>query len=163
MRQLLIVRHAVAYERNATRWPDDALRPLTDRGKRKFRRTARQLSDILDRPDELLTSTLKRARQTARILRREAGFPKPVELRELAPDAAIAPLIAALGRRRGQRLAIVGHEPQLSALVSDLLGGMLPGRVPLKKGGVVLLGFDGPIAAGKAQLLLFAAPSALRR
>jgi phosphohistidine phosphatase SixA len=29
--ELLIVRHAIAFERNTRRWPDDAERPLSDR------------------------------------------------------------------------------------------------------------------------------------
>ena len=159
MRQLLIIRHAIAHERDAARWKDDELRPLTGRGKRRFRRTARRIGDILDCPDELLTSSLARAMQTARILRDEAGFPTPTELSELKPQVPVSALIAALAGRHHERVAVVGHEPQLSALVSQFLAGARS-RVncPLKKGGFVLLQFSDVIAAGSAELLMFAPP-----
>ena len=35
-----MVRHAIAFERDRRRWPDDALRPLTPAGKRRFRKAA---------------------------------------------------------------------------------------------------------------------------
>ncbi len=163
MRQLLIIRHAIAHERNAALWKNDELRPLTARGNRNFRRTARRVADLFDCPDELLTGSLKRARQTARILREEAGFPKPAQFPALKPRMPAAALIAALRKRRGERLAIVGHEPQLSVLVSELLAGSRSKvNCPLKKGGIVLLQFSDAIAAGRGELLLFAPPRVFR-
>jgi phosphohistidine phosphatase len=163
MHQLLIVRHAIAHERDSARWRNDELRPLTARGKRSFRRTARRLGDFLDAPDELLTSSLRRAMQTARILRDEAGFPKPTELRELKPRIPISALIAALAGRRCERMAVVGHEPQLSALVSQLLAGARSSvNCPLKKGGIALLQFSDVIAPERAELLMFVPPRILR-
>ena len=88
MRRLLIVRHAIAHERNVQRWPDDADRPLTQIGRKKFERASRRIGTFLDKPEILFTSPLKRARQTARILRREANFPKPKEMRALRPDGS---------------------------------------------------------------------------
>ena len=160
MRQLVVIRHAIAHERDSQQWPDDDKRPLTDAGKRRFRKAACGLATWVRPPDEMLTSTLTRARQTARILERKASFPKAVTLRELRPDVDAHTLIAALRKRRNKRIAIVGHEPALSELVRRLLGrGVL--NAPLKKGGVVLIGFEGRIEAGKGMLLAFAPPRAL--
>jgi phosphohistidine phosphatase len=162
MRRLLIVRHAVAHPRNVHRWPNDADRPLTEIGKKKFQRVARRMSAILDRPEILFTSSLKRARQTARILRREAGFPKPKEMRELRPGGGAKRVIDALRAANAEFVAIVGHEPDLSELSSELLAGS-PTAVAgsLKKGGLVLLEFSDDIESGKASLTAYVPPRVL--
>lgn len=162
MRELLIVRHAIAHERDAGRFPDDDQRPLTARGKKRFRKAARAIPGLL-RPEELLSSSLTRAKQTARILEREAGFPKARILEALRPDAGSRELITALQGRRAKRIAIVGHEPSLSELLSELLGAQ--GRAvqsPMKKGGLALVRFPKKIAVGKGVLTAFLPPRLLR-
>ena len=42
-----LIRHAIAELRDATRWPDDSLRPLSDEGSERFRRAARGLSLVV--------------------------------------------------------------------------------------------------------------------
>jgi phosphohistidine phosphatase len=162
MRRLLLVRHAIACQRDSKRWPDDVERPLTAAGKRRFERTARGLRRLVDPPDALFTSPLKRARQTARILMREAGFPRAAKMSELRPGGGAAKVIAALRTARKKDVAIVGHEPDLSMLASELLIGSprLQGR--LKKGGVVLLELR-EFGAGKARLQAYAPPRLFAR
>ena len=84
---LYLVRHAVAEDRGPA-WPDDALRPLTDDGAKRWRRQAAGLAAIDARPDLILTSPYTRARQTADLL--AAAFakkPKVMELPALQPGA----------------------------------------------------------------------------
>jgi phosphohistidine phosphatase len=163
MRQLLIIRHAIAHERDSKRWPDDGERPLTAAGANKFERAARGLKSVLAMPDELLTSSLIRAQQTAAILQRIAKFPKPTELIELRPDAGANTLIAALSRRRGQRIAIVGHEPALSRLVAELLkGSMSSSAMRIKKGALLIVEFDRAIDKGSGRLVAHIPPRILR-
>ena len=38
--EVYIVRHAVTYERDAERWPDDSKRQLTPEGEERFRHAA---------------------------------------------------------------------------------------------------------------------------
>ena len=64
--KVLLVRHAIAVDRD-TPGISDHLRPLTEEGAARFRKTARSLADLLT-PDLLLTSPLLRAKQTAEIL-----------------------------------------------------------------------------------------------
>jgi len=80
MYELLIVRHAIAHERDASLWPNDEERPLTKEGIDKFRQAARGLERVVDAPEELLCSPLTRARQTAAILEEKAAFPRAIEL-----------------------------------------------------------------------------------
>ena len=63
--ELLIVRHAIAFPRDAGRWPDDTGRPLTVEGVKRARRAAAGLKRIVKRPTLVLTSPLVRARETA--------------------------------------------------------------------------------------------------
>src|SRR5262245_49654789 len=164
MRKLLMVRHAIAHARDVKRWPTDVDRPLTAAGKRKFERVARRCGVVFDRPQALFTSPLKRARQTARILAREAGFPKPVRMRELRPGGGAKQVIAALRATRVKYAAIVGHEPDLGELASELLVGSpttLRGR--FRKGGFVLLEFSNGVASAKAHLCVYAPPRLLLR
>jgi phosphohistidine phosphatase SixA len=39
--ELVVVRHAIDFERDPERWSDDGLRPLSPGGKRKFQQAAR--------------------------------------------------------------------------------------------------------------------------
>ena len=75
--KLLIIRHAIAVSRNSADLPDDE-RPLTGRGRRRFRKAADGLARIVDRPDVLLTSPLRRAVQTAEIAAKAWGRIEPV-------------------------------------------------------------------------------------
>lgn len=163
MCELFIIRHAIAHERDASAWPNDDERPLTDKGIQKFRAAARGLARLIEVPDELLTSSLVRARQTATILIEKAEFPQPIELEELKPSADVTALIGALRERTAARIALVGHEPTLSVLLSALLG-VSEGRaaLELKKGAVVQLGFPERVEAGAATLYALLPPSVLR-
>src|SRR5262249_22785781 len=117
----------------------DSQRPLTAQGAKRFRRAARGLRRIVPAVDLVLSSPYPRAWQTAEILHDEAGWPAPEAADELAaarpPEAALELLKGGNGS-----LAFVGHEPNLSSLVSLLLtGNAHDARLELKKGGVVFL------------------------
>jgi len=77
--KVFLVRHAIAHARNRARWPNDALRPLTPAGKRKFRKAARGLATALPTSAALLSSPFVRARQTAELLAAALGRKKIVE------------------------------------------------------------------------------------
>jgi len=163
MRELFIIRHAIAHERDASKWPNDDERPLTEEGIRKFRQVARGLKRLVDAPDEMLTSRLPRARQTAAILEEQAAFPAAIELDMLRPDTEISALIRALQARGAARIAVVGHEPDLSQLIGALAGSQgARAAVEMKKGAVAHLAFERRIKAGSGQLLALLPPRVLR-
>ena len=76
MMELLIVRHAIACEGDAKRWPDDGARPLSPRGVLRARRAAAGLKKLAVRPVRVLVSPLVRTQQTAAILTQYAGWPR---------------------------------------------------------------------------------------
>ena len=162
--ELLIIRHAIAAARDEDRWSDDGLRPLTQMGMRRSRRAAAGLKLITKAPDRLLTSPLVRARQTAKILTEVAGWPPAEKLPELLPGTAVLKVLTLLAKDRSQRVALVGHQPDLGALLSVcLLGNHDALSVDLKKNAVACVSFQGPARAGKAVLKWLATPSMLRR
>ena len=161
--ELLIVRHAIAFERDRRRWPDDAARPLSPVGIRRSRKTSSGLKIFCKAPDRVLTSPLIRARQTAKILTEFAGWPRADMAPQLEPGEGAQAVLALLAKDRSTRIAIVGHQPDLSALIAACLlkeGSTL--RIELKKNAVACLSFDGEVRAGRAVLKWLATPRLLR-
>ncbi len=111
----------------------------------------------------MLSSPYRRAWQTAEILHEEAAWPAPEQCAALEAVRAPADAAEELVERREASVALVGHEPQLSSLVSLLLTGDTGSvALDLKKGGVVLLDCPGEPAPGEALLRWFASPKILR-
>jgi phosphohistidine phosphatase len=161
--ELLVVRHAVAFERNPERWPDDGARPLSPRGRARARKAATGLARLAPRPQRVLVSPLRRAQQTAAILSEYAGWPAASPCPALAPGVASAALLQALRRIPASPIALVGHEPDLGRLLALCLGGSgATGALPLKKMGAALLAFEGTARAGTARLAWLLPPRILR-
>jgi phosphohistidine phosphatase len=163
---LLVVRHAIAEDREAfaKSGKDDAARPLTKDGRRKFAKGVRGLRKLVDSLDVLATSDLVRAVETGEILERAYGIRRTARLRELAPEADPAALVRWLRRQRRRSLvAIVGHEPHLSSVVEYLLTGSRLQFVDLKKGGACLLALGDAPRPGHADLRWLVTAGQLRR
>ena len=159
--RLLIVRHAIALPRGTPDVPD-AERPLTPRGKRRFESAAKGLARTFPRPDAVLTSPWKRARETAEILAAAYGRMQPKDTPALAGGSFDA-LARVLGSYRPDAIvAVVGHEPWLSALLARLIGSSTEERLEFKKGGVALVDLEArPEDGGK--LLAYLPPKLMRR
>jgi len=163
---LLVVRHAIAEEREAfaRSGRGDGERPLTSAGRKKFEQGARGLRAVLPSIEAVATSPLVRARQTAEILLEAYGLGRAVRLAALDPDADPAALLPFLRRQRGKAVvAVVGHEPHLSRLVAYLLARSPRGFTDLKKGGACLIALGADPQAGKAELRWLWTASQLRR
>jgi len=158
--KLLLVRHAAAVPGGTPGVPDDE-RPLTPKGRAKFQVAARGLARIIDRPDALLTSPLPRARATAEIAARAFKRIEP-SIEPALAHGSVDGIVAALGAQpAGATVAIVGHEPTLSALLARLLGADRGEPLAFKKGGAALVDLpDGP--AGGGRLIWFLKPRLLR-
>ena len=160
---VFLVRHAIAYERDRTRWPDDALRPLTPGGKDKFRRAARGLARHLPRNVVLLSSPYVRARDTAQILAKALRRTKVVECAELASHEPASKAFELLRGRKEKAVVLVGHEPNGSAFLAAALGGAQARlKIEFKKGGAALIVFPKTIAPGQATLCWMLPPRLLR-
>jgi phosphohistidine phosphatase len=164
---LLIVRHAIAFDRSPRRWRDDGERPLSPEGLVRARKAAAGLKHITERPQCVLSSPLVRAKQTAAILTEFAGWPKAVECAALAPDEAPEGVFAALATQKEKIVAVVGHQPGLGRLLAaclpaQVLGGADPQAFELKKMGAALVSFSGTPRPGAGTLNWFVPPRILR-
>src|SRR5687768_14395355 len=124
--KLLVIRHGVAEDRAAfaaTQQPD-AARPLTPGGRKKMKKAAKGLASLAPELEVVATSPLTRAVETAGIVAGAYGSPEVSEVAALVPGAKPAELVPWL-KEQGRRelVAVVGHEPHLSRLVSFLLAG----------------------------------------
>ena len=152
--KLLLIRHAAAVPRGTPGVPDDE-RPLTPDGKAKFRVAARGLARVTRRPDVLLTSPLHRARLTAKIAARAFGHIAPAIEPALAHSSVDGIVAALKAHPPDARIALVGHEPFLGALLARLLGATQGKRLAFEKGGAALVDLpNGPAAGGRLRWFL---------
>jgi phosphohistidine phosphatase len=154
--RLFLVRHAPAVA--SRRGAGDADRRLSPRGRLKFVLVARGLRRLGIRFDRVLYSPKARAAETAEIL-------APLVKGTSASSQALtrAPSAALLNEIRGERVAVVGHEPWLSALAAWLVTGDRDRgtRFEMKKGGVIVL--EGDPRPGAMRLVAALPPKVLRR
>lgn len=148
--KLLVIRHGPAAEREEweAQGRDDRLRPLTPEGVKETRRAAAGLATLVSRIDLLATSPLARAVQTAEIVAAEYDC-QMVKLDAFAPERDPDQTVQWLREQRpDQTIAIVGHEPHLSTVVSYLLAGKSESFLELKKGGACLVELAPPKPGG---------------
>jgi phosphohistidine phosphatase len=164
--ELLILRHAIAFPRDAKRWPDDTERPLTMEGVKRARRAAAGLKRIATRPALVLTSPLVRARDTAAIFAQAASWPDAEESDALTPGASPEAVLEVL-RRRGAKadcVAVVGHQPHLGRMLALCLRGDARSEAfELKKSAVACVRFEGTPRARQGMLTALFSPRTLRR
>jgi phosphohistidine phosphatase len=135
--KLIIVRHAAAVDSSSAICDEE--RYLTPEGRVLFRKTSRTMLKNGVEPSVILTSPLLRAVQTADILAEALSFCGPLAVRkELSPGFGMKKLERVLGEYKSvDELVLVGHEPDLSAVIASLLS--LPGGFNFKKGAAVNL------------------------
>ena len=138
--KLFLLRHGAAGQRNMRKYPNDAARPLTGEGKRETLRTAHSLRRQEFDFDEIISSPLTRARQTAEIVAKV--YRKEVKLTPyLGPGVKLRDVIHYLARAcaKASSVMLVGHEPDMSSMISVLISGHEGANIRLKKGGLCKL------------------------
>ncbi len=146
--ELYLLRHANADTQAAS---DDA-RPLSEAGIRQAKKVGRFCKKHGIEPNLLLTSPLVRARETAEHFAEALSGIEPKVVEFLASGMTPQTALTALQAYQNyERVLIVGHEPDFSALFAHLLGLKSNAHVPLKKAS--LTGLEVPVLrAGTAQL-----------
>lgn len=130
--ELVLIRHGIAEPREQGR--DHPDRGLTAGGCSRTQAVMQVLVRRGLRLDRLVTSPYRRALETAELAVQAGLAPRFDCDHRLRPTGAAATLVPALPVRVG----LVGHEPDLGDLACALLG-LMPGRLRLKKAGVILL------------------------
>jgi len=160
--ELYLVRHAIAAERGDA-WPDDSKRPLTTRGIGRFKDELGGLTWLDVVVDEIFSSPLVRAKQTADLLAAAVeGHPGVKTLEALAPGHAPSVVMGQLAKAaRRQRIALVGHEPDLGQLAAHLIAAGRP--LMFKKGGMCRIDVGAITARRTGSLVWFVTPKVLRK
>jgi len=159
--KLLLVRHAIALDRE-TPGVSDYLRPLTEEGISRFRKSARAIGELVT-AGTILTSPLLRARQTAEILAGQWPGIEMVESEPLGTGSRAEFEKALKGYGAKSVVAAVGHEPYFSEWTAEWLGAREAAAFAFKKGGCALIEFDGAVQPGSGRLVFFLAPRAMRK
>jgi phosphohistidine phosphatase len=160
--ELYLIRHGLAAERGPE-YPDDSKRPLTSRGIAALKKEARALNELDVTFDVIVTSPLVRARQTADVLAEALKGKPPVNTSDaLTPAGTPAAVVQEITKRaRRGKIALVGHEPNISELAARLIGARSP--IPFKKGGVCRIDFDVLPPKGLGTLRWMLPPRMLRK
>jgi len=155
--KLYVMRHGPAEDVSASGHDHD--RVLTRRGKDRVRDVATLLAREGELPERILTSRLARANETAAILASIAehkGWAGSVETApEMAPGGKNGDLVLRL-LAEGKASLVVGHEPDLSSLIDQLLHDPFP--LPMDKAMVVALELE---AEAPAKLRFIVDPVAV--
>jgi phosphohistidine phosphatase len=139
--ELYVLRHGIAVERGAPGYKKDSGRPLTKEGEEKLQQIAQAMLAIELKFDLILSSPFVRAAKTAEIVASELDH--EVTFTEfLEPGGSQLALIGQINDEKPQRVLLVGHEPDLSQLISLLTTGGTSASIELKKGGLCKLTTD---------------------
>lgn len=152
------MRHGLAEDREefAKKNPEDALRPLTMKGRKRTQKVTMKMRDLIGEVDLIVSSPFTRARQTAELVSQILIETKVVEAAELVPSSppsAFKRWLRAHGDEH-KRIIAVGHEPQLSILASYLMADQLESLLEIKKSGLLCLKIENfkTLAPGTAKL-----------
>jgi phosphohistidine phosphatase len=155
--ELYVLRHAHASD-SAT-WEDaDELRPLTEKGRRQAERLGRLLAAAGFTPDAVITSPHVRARESAEIVADLLGVRVRIEPRlgDLVDIEVLERILDDAGSPL--RPLIVGHDPDFSELVSELVGA----AIPMRKGALARIDVERPLEPGAGELRWLIPPDLLR-
>src|SRR5450759_5267064 len=161
---LLILRHAEAGKSLSLRGRD-AERSLTAEGKEELEEVARALSRLKIRPYHIISSPLKRSRETASIVAKALKKRDKVEIwDELKPEGSKQALYERLSALKQESSVLcIGHEPYLTQMINEVMGHQGAPRILLRKCGVARLSIKSfsPRVEGEPRWLL--TPRRLKR
>lgn len=139
---LFLLRHGIAVDHGAPGIKKDSDRPLTDEGIAQMHEITDAMRKLNLHWDVILSSPFIRARQTAEITAEDLGLKKKLKFSEhLASGANTRKVIEEINReyQDAENILLVGHEPDLSNLISMLVTGRLDSDFIMKKAGLCKL------------------------
>lgn len=166
--KLLIIRHAKAQDRD--HWQkehkSDDDRPLVQEGIDEFTTVAKAISHLIESVQEICTSPLTRAKQTAEILHKNYSDAELNTSEILLPGTHWKDFHSFLLKQKWGKdhiIAVVGHENHLSHVLANLISCTHETSVRFKKGGAALVDLE--IMEGKVSgnLLWFFSPKAVNK
>ena len=159
---LYVMRHGIAEDVSATGADRD--RELTPEGREKTREAGNALRKLEVEFEVVLSSPFARSWHTAEIIVEQLKCERVLKRCDaLKSGAPIKPLLGELKALNSASVLVVGHEPDLSQLISVLLSGSAGLGITMKKGGLAKLRFPNRIEPGYARLEWLLGPKHLCR
>jgi phosphohistidine phosphatase len=152
--QVYLLRHGAAEEDRSGL--SDADRALTQDGRRKLRQTLQTASQADVRPTLILTSSLKRAVETAEIAQEVLGYKGELLRTEaLLPGSSVEDVWDEIRVHANETaIVLVGHNPLFADLAGYLLGAPEL-HVDVKKGSLLRIDFESLSSQPKGILRWF--------
>ena len=136
---LYILRHGKA-EPYGHRFPSDGIRPLSKKGLKRTKLSAKGMKAANVKVDLIVSSPLLRARQTAEIVHEGLGIDEPIQFSGTLASGDVRLILSAIEAHSSlSGLMLVGHEPTLSELISTVASGSYHTAFNLKPGGMCKL------------------------
>ncbi|MBV8460806.1 MAG: phosphohistidine phosphatase SixA [Candidatus Eremiobacteraeota bacterium] len=163
--EVYLLRHGIAQERDAKKYPDDRLRPLTIEGTERMREIVRGMLKLGVEFDAVFDSGFTRARQTTEIVTDAYRIDNAdiTTTPALEPDRDAAEVFALLeSHKAARRVLLVGHEPQLSLVLAYLSGGRDGDAFDFKKGALARVDLSA-LKPRSGMLVYLLPPKVLRK
>lgn len=156
--RLHLLRHADAGDPDTWEGPDE-VRPLSPKGERQAERLVALLVSGGFAPDAIISSPMTRARETAEIVGAALTRQVRIDPRLAGPLGleAVEAILSDAGDPA--RPILVGHDPEFSALASELTGAP---ALQLRKGSLARIDAERPLREGTGVLRWLVPPDLLR-
>lgn len=144
---------------------DEGKQPLSPKGKLRIGQVASGLDRLGFVPNWIVTSPYEHAVESARMLQEQFGSSVPMKICDsLRPGGSAEAFVIFLATHPEPRSVIaVGHELDLSALASRLIGAQQDARLALRKGGCCLIEFHRFPPTTPGRLVWWLTPRVLRK
>jgi phosphohistidine phosphatase len=154
-----LLRHAHALDIGEQGSQTDEERPLSDEGRRQTELVASVANRLGLKFDQVLTSPLRRARETALGLCRHLGLPESALTlcEQLEPGVASRKLMKRLRSLDANEVVLVGHAPDLGEHAAWLMGSRRC-QVEIAKAGIAAIRCDAPPRKGVGALTWLLTP-----
>jgi phosphohistidine phosphatase len=155
---LYLVRHGDAEKLQPGKKDED--RKLTGEGSAEVKRVAGQWIFFIKNLDFICTSPLIRAVETAEIIAEAFEYDKEIiKDTVLAPGSSTRDLVVLVNSLRGDNILIVGHQPDLSEHISELISSR-GALIDCKRASIAKISFNGKVNPSKGYLEYLIPPDA---
>lgn len=147
---IYLIRHGDAEK--AVVGKKDFDRELTQSGKLKMKAACESWKNLIDKFDFIVSSPLVRTIQTAQIISETFGIMnKIIPDRKLSPGCRVENIIEIANSLGGEDIAFVGHQPDMSEILSNLISSKII-YVDFKKGAIAKIPFHNKVHLAKGSL-----------
>jgi phosphohistidine phosphatase len=165
MKELTLLRHAKSVQGPA--YTSDRERPLAERGRGDAEIMGKFLSQAEVVPDLIVSSPAERARQTAEILARAAGYTAGIRWEEAAYAAGADALLSVVRGlpTQAEHALLVGHNPGFEELAALLIGTECGVTLPTAAAVHLVIDTDNwsEVCAGAGRLQWLITPKLLKK